>query len=136
MIPLHRMRFGSGRLPEDLRGELLASGDVVLLEEALLGSVTYRRYRGPGRRSSWAREAVRGAIAVTAGRVVIWAGRVKHVDVPRPSSHLAALEVTTERQDRLCVAYDAGAFNPNMTGRVKVRLRTPQAARIAELLSG
>jgi hypothetical protein len=136
MNPLGRMLLGSGRLPDALRAELPASGDVLLLEEGLRGSITYRHYRAPGRRSSWAKEAIAGAIAVTAGRVVVWAGRGKQVDVPRPSPYLAALEVTVEGQDRLCVAFDAGRFNADRAGRVEIRLRTPQAAPIAALLSG
>jgi hypothetical protein len=41
MNPFRRILLGAGRLPEALRGEVMADG-VLLLEESLRGSVTYR----------------------------------------------------------------------------------------------
>jgi hypothetical protein len=48
---LRRVLPGSGRLAEELRAALTAEG-LVLLEENLTGSITYRNYRAPGQRSS------------------------------------------------------------------------------------
>jgi hypothetical protein len=128
-----RRFVGSGRLPDQIRAEL-ARTDVILLEEGLAGSVTYRRYRAPGKYSSWRKEPVAGAVALTASRLVVWAGNFKHIDVPLAHPVRATIEVRADRPDRVCFAYDAGATNPNRSGRVEVRLRTPQATRIAQLL--
>ena len=43
MNPFRRILLGTGRLPDALRGEVMAEG-VLLLEESLRGSVTYRHY--------------------------------------------------------------------------------------------
>lgn len=131
-----RMLFGlgSGRLPEQLRAELAAEG-LVLLEEELIGSVTYRRYRAPGEWASWRKEAAAGAIAVTAGRLVVWAGRMRHIDVPLAHPVRATIEVVVDRPDRVCFAYEAGTTNSSRSGRVEVRLRTAQAGRVAQLLT-
>ncbi|MBL7499051.1 hypothetical protein I6A84_21195 [Frankia sp. CNm7] len=126
--------IGSGRLPERLRAELAAEG-LVLLEEELTGSVTRRRYRAPGEWSSWSKEAASGAIAITAGRLVVWAGRFKHIDVPLAHPIRATIEVVVDRPGRVCFAYDAGTTNPSRSGRVEVRLRTAQAGRVAQLLA-
>jgi hypothetical protein len=132
--PFLRLLLGSGRLPEQLRAEL-AAGDIVLLEEGLTGSVTYRGYRAPGERSSWRKEAAAGAIALTGDRLVVWAGRFRHIDVPLAHPVRATIEVRADRPDRVCFAYDAGATNPDRSGRVEVRLRTPRAEHIVRLLT-
>ncbi|MDT3440290.1 MULTISPECIES: hypothetical protein [unclassified Pseudofrankia] len=134
MNALRRMLFGAGQLPADLRATLEAEG-LVLLEEGLTGSITYRNYRAPGQRSSWRKEAVSGAIAVSAGRLVVWAGRGKHIDVPLASPFLTAIDIGVEPPDRVRFAYDAGKFNPTRSGTVEVRLRTPRATHVAELLT-
>jgi hypothetical protein len=48
---------------------------------------------------------------------------------------LAGIEVTSERPDKVCIAYDPHAFNPATSGRVEVRLRTPKTDEIVALLS-
>lgn len=106
-----------------------------VLEEVLAGSVTYRNYRAPGQRSSWRKEAVSGAIAVSSRRLVVWAGRGKHIDVPLVGPFLATIDIAVEAPDRVRFAYDAGRFSPDRSGTVEVRLRIPHAARVADLLS-
>ncbi|MEV0779469.1 hypothetical protein ACIBLA_20670 [Streptomyces sp. NPDC050433] len=133
MNPLLRVLLGSGKLPDELRAALVAE-QPVLLEEGLTGSVTYRRYRAPGEWASYEKKSVVGAVVVTPRRVVVWAGRFKHVDVPLNHQLLASIEVKAETPDRVSFAYDAGRTNPAKSGQVEVRLRTPQARRIAELL--
>ena len=132
MSALRRLLLGSGRLPEHLRVQLLAD-DVLVLEEGLFGSVTYRNYRAPGRRTTLRKQAVSGAIAMTADRLVVWAGGMKHIDVPRGNALWRATDVQAETPEQVRLAYDAGATNTALSGRVEVRLHTGQAARIAEL---
>jgi hypothetical protein len=134
MNPLRRLFVGAGRFPDGLRAELAAEGPVVL-EEGLSGSVTYRDYRAPGRRSSWRKEAASGAIAITRTRLVVRAGRMKHIDVPLNHPVRASIATGTDRPGRIWFAYDAGATDPNRAGRVEVRLRTAQATRILQLLT-
>jgi hypothetical protein len=127
-----RLLLGPGRLPEPLRAQL-AADDVLVLEEGLLGSVTYRNYRAPGQRFGSGRSAVSGAVAMTNTRLVVWAGCLKHIDVPRGHPLWRAIEVQAERPGRVRFTYDAGATNTALSGQVTVRLRTTQAARIAEI---
>jgi hypothetical protein len=44
------------------------------------------------------------------------------------------IEVTTEGPEKVCLGYDPHAFNPDTSGRVEVRLKTPKAAEIVALL--
>jgi hypothetical protein len=121
--------FFSGKLPEPLRAELEAEG-VVLLEEDLRGTITYRNYRAPGRRYGLRKARIAGAIAVTRQRIVAWGMGGRQVDVPLGHP---GIEVARDGEEKVVFAYDASAFHANRSGRVEVRLRTPSAARIVEL---
>jgi hypothetical protein len=127
-----RMVLGRGRFEGPLRAELTAQ-DLLVLDEGLAGSITYRNYRDAHENSSWAREPVRGAIALTPNRLVVWVGRGKHIDIPLTGPFRTAVAVTVEPGNRVCFTYDAGRFHRDRSGTVTVRLRTPRAARIAEL---
>jgi hypothetical protein len=133
MNPLRRKFVGAGRLSDDLRAALTAEG-LLFLEEGLAGSITYRSYRAPGRRSNLRKEATSGTIAVTTQRLVIWAGGGKNIDIPLNHPFRAALKVNIEQPGGICFSYDAGRFRRDRSGTVEVRLRTAQAARVADLL--
>ena len=134
------MLLGSGQLPPDLRAAVVAERPT-LLEEGLVGSVTLRRFRsgrslgsqsGSGR---YEKRGVSGAIAITPVRLVVWAGRFKHIDVPLNHPMLAEIEIRSDRPGQVTFGYDAGNTNPSRSGQVEVRLRTEQAARVVELLT-
>ncbi|WP_330231050.1 hypothetical protein OHA40_00300 [Nocardia sp. NBC_00508] len=136
MNALQRLLFGSGRLPEDLRASLVASDEVVFLEEGLTGSVTRRHFRSSGRLVEWERQAVSGAIAVTIGRrVMVWAGRFKHIDVPMTHPLWATIEFSIDRPNRVCFTYAPAATDPGQSGRVDVRLKTSQVKQLARLVT-
>jgi hypothetical protein len=127
MNPLRRLLFGTGRFPDGLRAELAAEG-IVLLEEGLRGSITLRHYRAPGKRSSWQRSGLYGAIAVTGKRVVVWGNRAKRADAPRDQPGMRA---SAEAPDRFLLTFDASQLGPDRSGTVEIRLRTPDAQRVA-----
>ena len=120
--------FLSGKLPAPLRAELDAEG-VVLLEEDLRGTLTYRNYRAPGKRYGISKRRIVGAVAVTRQRVVVW-GAGRQVDVPLG---YPGVEVARDGEEKVMFAFEASAFHTDRSGRVEVRLRTPGAARIVEL---
>lgn len=137
---LRRVFLGDGHLPADYRAQL-ATEDFLLVEEDLGGSLTFRNYRAPGRRSGLEKVAIGVAIAITRQRVVIWISggkpglKGKHMDVPLDDPRLRGIAVTIDGPDKVCLAYDPHAFNPDTSGRVEVRLKTPKAAEIVALLN-
>ena len=134
MDPIRRVLLGPGRLPEGLRSALAGEG-LLFLEEGLAGSVTYRNFRAPGEHAKWRKEVVAGAIALTGRRrLVVWAGRFKHIDVPLDHPLWATIEVSSPRPDRLRFAYDADVTGAPRSGRVEVSLRTPQAAQVLQFI--
>ncbi|MBL1065223.1 hypothetical protein [Streptomyces sp. 7-21] len=120
---------GGGRFPDDLRA-LLAREGLILLEEELFGVY---RCRLPGAVST---RAFAGGVAVTGERLVVWTGRVaRHLDVAHGHSLRRLVTVTADRPDRVVFCYDAGLFRPDRPGTREIRLRTPQARLLAELLA-
>jgi hypothetical protein len=131
--PLRRLLLGSGKVPVQLRAELVTEG-LILLEEGLDGSITYHNYRAQGRFSGWRKVGIAGAVALTGRRLVVWGNGSRQIDVPLDSPLRSALTVSLEVPETLCFAYDASAFNADRSGTVEVRLRSPAATTVMELM--
>ena len=56
---LYRL-FGAGKIPAPLMSQLNAEG-IILFDEGVKGSVTYRNFRAPGKRFSWRRQGFAGS---------------------------------------------------------------------------
>jgi hypothetical protein len=67
--------------------------------------------------------------------VVVWAGRFKHIDVPMGHPMWSTIEFNLDRPDQVCFAYHTASSDARHSERVEVRLKTPQAQRLAELVT-
>ena len=124
---LYRL-FGVGRIPKLLADRLRIEG-VVIADEGIPGSVTYRDFRAPGRYSSWRKQAFIGSIVVTNIRLVgLMLGRFA-VDVPFTDERIRRLQISRER-DRLLIAFDASLFHDDWSGTIEYRYQTSEAAEI------
>jgi hypothetical protein len=121
-----RMFLGRRRFPADQKRALELEG-VVLVQEALNGSVTYRHYRRPGSRSSYRKEGLSLAIALTDRRLLVIGPRYP-LDVEWAAA--GALEITPET-DGLRIAYDAEDLFPDQSGRVELFLHTEDGPGLA-----
>jgi hypothetical protein len=130
---LRRLLFGSGRLPKMVRDQIQGE-DLLLLEEGLGGSITYRHYKAPGKRARLKKVGISGAICITDRRLLVWGARGKLVDVPFDDERFAAIEVEAEEPDRALFAWEAGLFHDNRSGRVEVRLHPVQATQVVVLV--
>ena len=127
MSLLYRL-FGVGRIPK-LLGDRLRMEGVVIADEGIPGSVTYRDFRAPGRYSSWRKQAFIGSIVVTNIRLVgLMSGRFA-VDVPFSDERIRRLQISRER-DRLLIAFDASLFHDDWSGTIEYRYQTSAAAEI------
>ncbi len=132
MSLLGPLLLGSGLLRDDLRSQLAQEG-LLLIDEELPGSVALH-HRANGRRASSEFRATSGAIAVTRRRLLVWSeGRVQ-IDVPPTHERLRAIEISADGSERVLFAFDLERLRANGGGRMEIRLRTPQAARIVALL--
>ena len=133
MNPFKRLFFGTGRLPKMVRDQL-AGEDVLLLAEGLTGTITFRKYRAPGKRSRLKKVGVAGAVCVTDRRLLVWGARGKLVDVPFDDERFGSIAVEAEEPDKVLFAWEASLFHDNRSGRVEVRLHPVQADHLVELL--
>lgn len=132
MHPLVIAGAGPGHLPAELREQLTAEG---LLAEDLAGSMIYRRYRAPGQRIYRRKTGIRGTVAVSHRRLLIWAAGAMRVDMPFVHPLWHAIEVSADGRDRLRVTIDVGAFDHDRSGWIVLRLQTGEAATVAGMLA-
>jgi hypothetical protein len=125
--------LGRGQLPPQVRSSLEAEG-INFLAEDLTGSITYRNYRAPGKRYGVAKQGTAAAIAISGQRLVVWVSRGSYIDIPLAMVG-SAVEASSDQPDRMSFRYDAGRFRPETSGKVEIRLKTPQAAQIMNLLN-
>jgi hypothetical protein len=107
---------------------------IALLVEGVQGSITYRRYRSPKRRASYRRIGIRGGVAVTRQRLLVWSMGNPQINVERSDPRLADIEITLDKPDRVCFAFDAGTFDPQSSGTIEIRLDVVDAAGVPQAL--
>jgi hypothetical protein len=124
---LYRL-FGVGRIPK-LVGDRLRIEGVVVADEGIPGSVTYRDFRAPGRYSSYRKQAFVGSVVVTNIRLVALMSSRFAVDVPFNDERIRGLQITRDR-DRLVIAFDASLFHDDWSGTIEYRYQTSKAAEV------
>jgi hypothetical protein len=129
---LHRL-FGLGKIPGRVLPGLEQEG-IVLLEEGIGGSVTFRNFRAPGKRYSWRRSWFTGSLVLTRMRVAAFAFSKPIIDVPLGDDRLEELRCSLEGEATLCVRFDPAAFHEDWSGQVECRFSTPRARSFLEKL--
>ena len=121
--------FGLGRVPEQVLAPLRAEG-LLHYDEGIRGTVTYKNFRAPGRYSNWKRQWFSSTLALTEKR--LWALRLrsKIINVPLDDPRILSMEFTFEEPGTFCVAFDAGLFEPDRSGRIEYRFKTPIAKEV------
>jgi len=122
---LYRL-FGVGRMPQQWRSTIESEG-VVLFDEGIGGSITYRDFSAPWRRSSWRKVAFSGSIALTKTRLVALQYANPAINVPLDEPRLKQMQFSVEGEDKLLVAFNANLFHNDWSGTIEYRFRTEQA---------
>ena len=130
--PLYRL-CGVGRIPAQVMSQLQGEG-IVLCDEGVKSSVTYRNFSAPGKRFGWKRQWFPASIALTKTRLLaLWYSNLI-IDVPLSDERIRALHFSLESSGRLCVAFDAALFHPDWAGTIEYRFRTAEASRFLDSL--
>ena len=87
--------FGLGRVPGAHLQTYQLEG-IELMDEGISGSVTYKNFRAPFRRSNWKRSWFLGSVILTRARVVGIPVRPTVVNVPLDDPRLQQLRVWTD----------------------------------------
>jgi hypothetical protein len=126
--------FGVGKIPAQLKAQLEREG-VLLQEEGISGSTTYRNFHRPGAYSGWRREWYSASLTITQTRVVGLASSRPILNVPLTDTRLQRLHISVENGDALLMAFDAALFHTDWSGAIEYRFRTPQAQAFWGLLA-
>jgi hypothetical protein len=128
---LYRL-FGVGKMPWQWRSTIELEG-IVLFDEGIGGSITYRDFSAPGRRSSWRKVAFSGSIALTKTRLLALQYANPAIDVPLDDPRLKQIQFSVEGEGKLLVAFNANLFHNDWSGTIEYRFRTEL---VRELLKG
>jgi hypothetical protein len=115
------------------RSQLQPEG-IVLFEEDVKGSMTFRNFRSPGSYYSWRKVLITSLVALTKTRLLALKGSGPIIDVPFADERLRRMKFSLEGEKTLLVAFDANLFQPEWSGEIEYRFKTSQARRLLELL--
>jgi len=121
--------FGVGKIPKLLRDTLRIEG-IVVSDEGIPGSVTYRDFRAPGKYFSWKKQAFTGSVVVTNIRLVALIYSNFAVNVPFTDERIRKLQISNEGDDRLLIVFDPSLFHDNWSGTIEYRFHTALALDI------
>lgn len=131
---LYRL-FGVGKIPAQYRAALESEG-VVLSDEGIGGSVTYRNFRSPALRAKWKRQWYTASIILTRTRLLAFAYSNQIIDVPLTDARFRRLQFSLENENNLLVAFDASLFHDDWSGTIEYRFKTAQAQAFLDKLRG
>jgi len=127
---LYRL-FGVGKIPK-LLGDTLRIEGIVVSDEGISGSVTYRDFRAPGKYFSWRKQAFTGSVVVTQVRLVALMYGNFAVNIPFTDERIRKLQISVEGADGLLIVFDPSLFHDNWSGTIEYRFRTEQAGNMVK----
>jgi hypothetical protein len=127
-------RFLTGDVLDDRELSAAQAEGIELHVRKAKASVAYDHYRAPGKRHHGKRHLSSGGVLVTRNRVVLWAAGQRWLELAREALPSPALDVSADARV-VQVAFTAESFHPDRSGQVKVRLWTPEAQRVATLIT-
>jgi hypothetical protein len=130
---LHRL-FGTGKVPRDVVSRLNREG-VLLIDEGIGGSVTFRNYRGPGRYHGWRRTWFTGSLVVSRRRLLAFAFSRPLIGVAWDDENISGLECSQDSPGRICFRFEAADFQPDCSGKVELRFATEKAYEFHQLVN-
>ena len=125
--------FGFGKIPAAYASALSAEG-VMLADEGVKGTVTYRNFRAPGRISNWKRQWYTASIVITDTRLLGFRHSSPIIDVPFTDARFRKLNFSVETDGALLVAFDASLFHNDWSGIIEYRFFTPFAQQFLDKL--
>ena len=124
--------FGVGRLPKAMMPILEKEG-ILLLEEGIGGTITFRKFRAPGRRYGYRKNWFTGSVVVTELRFAGFAFSKPVINVPLEGPYLDKLNCSLEKEHPvLRVDFDSSDFHDDWSGMIELRFRTPMARQFLE----
>src|ERR1051325_9342477 len=100
---LYRL-LGVGKMSEAFKGALSSEG-LLVFDEAIRSSVTYRDFRAPGKYFTWKRQGFSGCLALTKLRLVALMYGNPIINVPLSDERLQRMKFTLSGADAFVVTF-------------------------------
>jgi hypothetical protein len=126
--------FGFGKVREPLLNELKNEG-IVVWDEGIKSSITYKNFRAPGRYSNWKRRWFSGAVALTKKRLILQQYSQPVINLELTDERFQKIKVSLETEDTLLFEFEPHLFLENSTGQIEWRCRTTNAKIIADAIN-
>ena len=127
--------FGWGKIPKKYL-PILEDEGIVLHEDGISGSITFKSFRAPGRYHSWKRNWFVGSIVITDKTFAAFSLMKPLIYVLLDQKEMLELHCTLEKENTLLITYDASAFNDKWSGTIECRFKTDKAMLFLEKLPG
>ena len=122
-----------GKVPPEAVPQIQKEG-IIVQDEGLRGSVTFRNFRAPGKRYSWRRNGFSGSIVLTHDHFLAFQFSKPIIGVAWHDDKVKALQCTLKNENTLCVGFDAAVFHDSWSGDIEVRFSTPLARTFLETI--
>lgn len=118
--------FGFGKIPAGYDSALRAEG-IILADEGIKGTSTFRNFRSPQRRAKWKRQWYTASVVMTRARLVAFQHSAQIIDVPFADTRFRELNFACEPDGAMLVQFDASLFHNDWSGTIEYRFFTPRA---------
>ena len=109
----------------------LQSECIILINEKIHGTITYRDFHAPGKRFLYKKSAFISTLVVTKTRLLATSFSNKAINVPFTDERFGSMKFTVE-DGKLCVFFDASLFHPDWSGQLEFRFKTPDAQQFLD----
>lgn len=109
---------------------------IVLFEEDVSGSMTFRNFRSPGRYASWRKVGITSLLILTKKNIIALKGSSPIINVPFTDARLRQMKFSLEGEMTLLVAFDANLFQPDWSGEIEYRFKTAKAKEFLQKMNG
>ncbi len=120
-----------GKLPEALMSELQSEG-IVLMNEKVRGTITYRDFHAPGKRFLFKKSAFTSTLVVTKTRLLATSYANKTINVPFEDERIRSMKFSVEDGPKLCTFFEASLFHPDWSGHLEFRFKTPETQQFLD----
>ena len=125
--------FGLGKFPKAMV-PILENEGIVLEDQGVTGSVTFRRFRAPGRIYRYRKSGLVGSLVITRLRFAAFAFSKPLVNLPLDKEKLGMLELSVPKKNKFLVKFNAGDFHEAWKGTIECRFSTELADMFHERL--
>jgi len=108
---------------------------IVLFEEDVKGSMTFRNFRRPGVYDGWRKVLITSLVVLTRKRLLALKGSSPIIDVPLTDERFRRMKFSLDGEKTLLVAFEASLFQPEWSGEIEYRFKTTRAGEFLQNLS-